>query len=521
MNPLEDPSDAKPDIVTSPASGDVQQGIAGISEAGELKRRSVRGGAAIVLNQAVVMGLQILTTVILARLLSPADYGLQAMVLTLTGFFSLFRDAGLSVASVQRQELDHEQISTLFWINLALGSSLMVLVACAAPFLAAFYKDPRLLWITLASASIFFIYSLSIQHRALMDRAMRITTSVKIDILSVTIGAVVAIGMAALGFGYWALICQNISLPLVGTIAVWIAMPWMPGKPRWTAELRSMVRFGSTVTLNSFVVYLAYNAEKILLGRYWGSAPLGLYGRAYQLTNLPVQQLTNSMGSVAFPMLSRLQNDPERMRRSYLKSHSLVVSLTVPVVISCALFADEIIRLMLGPKWDGAAPILRYLAPTMLVFALVNPFSWLLRATGRVGRSLKIALLICPVVILGVAAGLHWGPTGVALGYSIAMTLLFVPLVAWAKHDTGITTSDYFSSVKQPLVAGVLGGAAGWLVGDLNHGFLNPVLLLAAELTISFSVYGLVLLFVMGQKAMYMDLIREALGRNRPTSASN
>lgn len=518
---MENPSDANLDVVASPATADVQQGIAGISEAGELKRRSVRGGAAIVLNQAVVMVLQIVTTVVLARLLSPADYGLQAMVLTLTGFFSLFRDAGLSVASVQRQELDHEQISTLFWINLALGTALMVIVACAAPFLARFYKDPRLLWITLASATVFFIYSLSIQHRALLDRAMRITTSVKIDILSVTIGAAVAIGMAALGCGYWALICQNISLPLVGTIAVWIAMPWMPGKPRWTAELRSMVRFGSTVTLNSFVVYLAYNAEKVLLGRYWGSAPLGLYGRAYQLTNLPVQQLTGSMGSVAFPMLSRLQGDPERLRRSYLKSHSLVVSLTVPVVISCALFADEIVRLMLGPKWNGAAPILRLLSPTMLVFALLNPWSWFLRATGRVGRSLKTAFLLCPVVILGVAAGLRWGPNGVAFGYSTAMVLLFVPMVAWAKYGTGITTRNYFDAVKWPLLAGLLSGAAGWFVGYVNHGFLNPVLLLAAELTTSFAVYAFLLLFVLGQKAMYLDLIREVLGRNRTAPASN
>jgi O-antigen/teichoic acid export membrane protein len=510
-------------IVDTPmtsANNGVQQGIAGISEASELKRKSVRGGAAIVLNQGVVMGLQIVTTIVLARLLSPADYGLQAMVLTLTGFFSLFRDAGLSVASVQRETLSREQVSTLFWINQAIGVSLMIVVAASAPLVAAFYKDPRLYWITIASATIFFLHSLSIQHRALLDRAMRITTSVKIDILACTIGAAVAIVMAALGYGYWALICQNIALPLVGTLAVWIAMPWMPGKPRWTPELRSMVRFGSTVTLNSFIVYVAYNAEKVLLGRYWGSAPLGLYGRAYQLTNLPVQQLTGSMGSVAFPMLSRLQGDPVRLQRSHLKVHSLVVSLTVPVVITCALFADEIVRLMLGPKWNGAAPIVRYLAPTMLVFALLNPFSWFLRATGRVARSLKAALVICPVVIVGVAVGLHWGPTGVAIGYSAAMVLLYVPMVAWSKYKTGITTADYIDAIKRPLIAGAVSGLAGWAVGYLNHGFLRPVVLLGVEVTVSFVVYGVILLFVMGQKAMYTDLIREALGRNRSAAAA-
>ncbi len=223
------------------------------------------------------------------------------MVITLTGFFSLFKDAGLSVASVQRETLTHEQISTLFWINTAVGALLMIAVAAAGPLLAVFYKEPRLLWITVASATVFLLNSLAVQHRALLDRSMQFTTSAKIEILSSVFGTVVAIGMAALGCGYWSLIVQTISLYVVGMVASWIAMPWMPGKPHWTPELRSMVRFGGTVTLNSLVVYLGYNTEKVLLGRFWGPASLGLYGRAYQIGNLPVQQLTNSMGSVAFP----------------------------------------------------------------------------------------------------------------------------------------------------------------------------------------------------------------------------
>jgi O-antigen/teichoic acid export membrane protein len=492
--------------------------LSAIPEASEFKRKSVRGGAAAVLSQGVGMVLQIVTTVVLARLLSPTDYGLQAMVITLTGFFSLFKDAGLSVATVQRETLTHEQISTLFWINTALGAVLMIVVAAAGPFLVVFYKEPRLLWITAASATVFFLNSLAVQHRALLDRAMLFTTSAKIEVLSSVVGTVVAIGMAALGCGYWSLIVQTLSLYVVGTAAAWIAMPWMPGRPHWTPELRSMVRFGGTVTLNSFVVYLAYNTEKILLGRFWGPASLGLYGRAYQLSNLPVQQLTGSVGSVAFPMLSRLQGDAQRLRRSYLKAHSLVVSLTVPVVISCALFADEVVSTVLGPKWNGTAAVLRLLSPTVLVFALMNPLSWLLRATGRVERSLKIALFIAPVVILGVLAGLRHGPTGVAMGYSTAMVLLIVPLVAWAKHGTGITTADYWDCIKRPLAAGVLGGAAGWLFKFACHGALAPIPLLLGEMTISFGLYALLLLFAMGQKAMYADLLAQVFRKNDPLS---
>lgn len=486
----------------------------------DFKRKSVRGGAVAVLAQVTGMVLQIGTTFVLARLLAPTDYGLQSMVLTLTAFVSLFKDAGLSVASVQRENLTDEQISTLFWINIGLGIVLTLVVAAMGPALAVFYKDPRLLWLTVASSTIFFFNSLAIQHRALLDRSMRFATSAKIDTLCAVIGTIVAVTLAILKFGYWALILQNISLPIAGTIAVWIAMPWRPGRPRWSSEMRSMVNFGSTVTLNGIVVYVAYNTEKILLGRYWGAAPLGIYGRAYQLATLPVQQLINAVHTVAFSVLSRMQNEVDRLRRAYLKSVTLIVSLTIPVVISSALFADEIVRVVLGPRWIDSAPVLRLLAPTVMFLALVNPFSWFLRATGRVGRSLKTAFLICPVVILGILAGLRKGPAGVAMGYSTAMVLLFIPIVLWAIHGTGITLGAYFDAVKRPLAAGICGGVVGWLVQRAFHNGLAPVPLLTAELATSSLVYGLMLLFGMGQKDFYFDLARQIRNRNKPPAES-
>jgi O-antigen/teichoic acid export membrane protein len=490
-------------------------------DASEFKRKSVQGGVLTVLSQSFAMVLQIGTTVILARLLAPSDYGLQSMVFTLTTFLALFKDAGLSVASIQREELTTEQISTLFWINVAVGIFLTLVVAAAAPILAAFYKEPRLLWITVASAPIFFFNSLVIQHGALLSRAMRFGTTVKIEMLAATAGAIVAIVMAVKGFGYWALICQNICVPFLCVIAVWIAMPWVPGKPHWTPELRSMLRFGGTVTLNGVVVYIAYNTEKILLGRYWGAASLGVYTRGYQLATLPVQQLINAVHVVAFSVLSRMQGEAKRLERAYLKSLSIIVALTVPVVICSALFAKEIVLIVLGPKWLGAVPVLRFLAPTVLFFALINPFSWFLRATGRVRRSLNTAFLICPVVVLGVIAGLHHGPAGVALGYSAAMVLLFVPIVIWAKHGTGITSRNYWDVVKQPLISGVIAGAAGWLVHMVYGDTLSPIPLLSIELAMSAVVYFGWMLFVMGQKDFYFDLVKTIVQRRQADPAES
>jgi O-antigen/teichoic acid export membrane protein len=497
----------------------VQRGLTGGAEAGDFKARSVRGGAAAVASQAFGLAMQILTTVVLARILKPEDYGLQGMLLAFTAFVNLFKDAGLNAAVVQRKTLTHEELSSLFWINVTLGTVLTVVVAAMAPVLAAFYREPRLVGITVLSSTIFFLNSLIVQHNALLDRAMRFTTGALIAIGATLLSTTVVIVLAALGFGYWSLIIQNVSIPIFTGIAVYIAMPWRPGRPGHIGELRSMLRFGGTITLNSFVVYIAYNMEKILLGRYWGATQLGIYGRAYQLANLPVQQLINTVHGVAFAALSRIQDDAERLQRAFLKSLSLIASVTIPVVIGSALFADEAVAVVLGPKWTGVSPVLRWLSPTILVFALVNPFSWFLRATGRVQRSLNIAFLICPVVILGVVAGLRYGPTGVAAGYSAAMVVLLVPVVAWTIHGTGITAAHYLQAALRPLGAGALAGVLAWWLRSFLLARLGPIPVLAIGLTVPFAFYVWLLVFVIGPTDMYTDLLQQLFHRKRTVVA--
>jgi O-antigen/teichoic acid export membrane protein len=520
---LSDPPDAasESEVANSRHQRAVEQSLLGTRDLGDLKGKSVRGGAVTMLGQGLSYALHIGSSFVLARLLSPTDYGLLAMVYTLTGFFGLFRDAGLGVATVQRETLTHEQASTLFWINTAVGAVLAAVVASLGPVLVIFYKEPRLLWVTVASASVFLLHGVAIQHRALLNRAMRFSAITGIDVGSGVVGTVVGIYMAARGYGYWALVGISISSSVVSTATYFFVMPWLPGKPVRGSGIRSMVRYGSTVSLNSMVVYFAYNTEKILLGRFWGAAPLGIYGRAYSLANLPIRQFIGSVGAVAFPLLSRVQSDAERLRRTFLKCHGLVVSLMIPAVIVCSLFADEIIATLLGPKWNGVAPVARLLTPTVLAFALINPLSWFLRATGRVRRSLNIALLIAPVVILGILAGLRHGPTGVATGYSSAMLLLSVPLVVWAKHGTGITTEDFLNTIKNPLLAGAGGAAVGWAFKLAVQSFLPPLALLVLGVALSLAVYAGILLFVLNQKSVYLDLLSQLIPRNRTAPVAN
>ena len=496
------------------------EALFGTAATPELKQRSLRGGLIALVAQGLTFTIQTGSTVVLARLLSPEDFGLLGMVVAMTGFLTLFRDAGLGIASVQRDVLTQEQASALFWINVAVGVILALIAVVSAPLLVMFYREPRLLAITMASAVAFMFNGLAVQHRALLNRAMRFAAMAKIDILALAGSASIAVGMAVAGCGYWALVGMALGIPAITAAAVWIAMPWVPGRPARTTGLRSMLHVGGGVTLNGLVVYLAYNTEKILLGRFWGAESLGLYGRAYQLANLPVQQLNSSMSTVAYPALSRAQGNPERVGRSFLEGYSIVVSMTIPVTIGCAVYAEEIVRLVLGTKWAGAAMVLRLLAPAMLGFSLVNPFGWFLQATGRLKRSLNTAFVIAPVVILGIVAGLSHGPQGVALGYSTAMVLLIVPCVVWAIHGTGMTMSDYWDALKRPLVSGVMAGVAGLLLKLTGEAALAPIPLLIAGLALMAGVYAFALLVVMGQKDRYVDLLRQVLQRKRPALAN-
>lgn len=480
----------------------------------DLKQRAIRGGLAKVCAQGTGFLIRVASLMVLARLLDPKDFGLVGMVTAVVGLLNLFRDFGLSTAAVQRVAVTEEQVSTLFWINLLVGTALCLLSIALGPFLARFYHEPRLVWVTVALSLGFIFNALGLQHSSRLEREMRFTALSVIDVLAQTASTAVGITMAVRGYGYWALVGMTSFSPIVYSICVWLTTKWIPGRPRRGVGIGSMLRFGGTVTLNGLVVYAAYNLEKVLLGRYWGAETVGIYGRAYQLSNIPTDNLNSSVGGVAFSALSRLQHDPNRTRTSFLKIYSLVVSLTLPATIMFAIFARDAVAVVLGPKWTQAVPILRLLSPTIVCFALINPFAWLLFSLGLVQRSLKIALVIAPLVISGYLIGLPFGPKGVALGYSTAMAMWVLPNIVWCVRGTAITVRDVLLVISRPMLAGCVAGAVS-LVIQLAYGHsLRALPNLALGITGFSVVYLGLLLYGLGQKEFYMDVVRSLRGRS-------
>ena len=483
----------------------------------DLKGKTIRGGLARLFAVGAGFLLRLGSLMVLARLLGPEDFGLVGMVTAFTGFLGVFRDFGLSSAAVQRTTITEVQMSTLFWINILLGLLLMAVAFAMAPAIAAFYRNPQLFWVTAVLALGFLFNAAGIQHSALLQRQMRFTALAMISVVSSIVAIAIGISGARAGYGYWALVLMTVASPLVATVGVWSSTGWVPGMPRRRLGIRSMMHFGGTLTLNGLVAHVAYSADKVLIGRFWGADAIGIYGRAQQVINTPTDGLNSAVGEVAFSALSRLQDDPIRLRSYFLKGFSLVVGLTLPITVACALFADDVVFCLLGPKWKDAAAIIRLMAPTIAILAIINPLGWLIYSLGLVARSLTIALVFTPIMITGYAIALPYGPKGVAFAYSVVMILWVIPHILWCVHGTAISFRDILLAVNRPLASGILAGALAFGVRLICGEFVSPLPRLFLENGALLVTFFGVMLFVAGQKSLYLDLLRSLKG---PSSAA-
>ncbi len=418
-----------------------------------LKSRSVRGGLVTFTTQGITFFLGFLSTVVLARLLVPEDFGLIAMVTAVTRFITIFKDMGLSMATVQKENINHAQVSTLFWINLSLSLAIMLLVTALAPVIALFYNQARLTWITVSLASTFVFSGLTIQHQALLRRQMRFGSLALTQIISISIGILAAIVSALYGMGYWALVIKQLVESLTNMLAVWVACKWRPGKPVWRSGVRSMLSFGGNLTGFNLLNYFARNADNLLIGRFWGSVQLGLYAKAYGLLMLPIRQVTAPIAAVAIPALSRLQDDPVNYQRYYYRALRAIAFVTMPTIAMLAALSEEVIEIVLGNRWIGAAAIFKVLAFAALLQPVVNPVGWVFVSLGQTDRQLRWALFAAPITVISFIIGLPWGAYGIAFSYMICnLTVLAFPALWWSFRFSPINIKGWLEAIYRPLI---------------------------------------------------------------------
>ncbi len=454
----------------------------------DLKGRAIRGGAVTMAAQAGAVVLRTGSTMVLARLLMPEDFGLVAMVTAITGVVELFRDAGLSMATVQRPHITHEQVSVLFWVNVGLSMVLALVTALMAPAIAWFYGEPRLTAITLALSATFIFGGLSSQHQALLQRQMRFLALAVVQLGGMAAGIAVAIGVALLSRDYWALVAMSAASGLATMALVWSLCRWTPGPPRRGVGVRSMLVFGGNLTGFNVVNYLARNADDVMIGWWWGGGPLGIYSKAYGLFMLPLRQFNGPIARVAIPALSRCADDPAAFRRSYLRFVSLTSALTMPVAVFSALFPQQVIALFLGPQWGAAVEVFRGLALASLAQPLMNTTGWVFIARGRTDRMRNWGIVSSLAMLASFAIGLPFGITTLAYCYTACVLALTWPCLWYAFHATPLSMGSAVRAHGMPLALSLLSGLVA--LGGVLWLPRGPVSALALAAALHFPAYA-------------------------------
>lgn len=447
----------------------------------DLGGRTARGGAVTIASQAVRFFTGIGATVILARLLTPNDYGLIGMVAVVTGFVSIFKDMGLSVATIQREEISNAQISTLFWVNVGLSFAVMILTAAIAPVVAWFYGEPRLTLITIGLAAGFLFGGLTVQHEALLKRQMRFRALVATEFVAVIVGLVVGITLAWRGAGYWALVANQLVQGFVYATGIWIVSGWKPSLPVRGAGVRSMLAFGGNLTGFHVVNYFARNLDNMLIGRFWGSAQLGLYAKAYQLLLLPIDQINAPIAAVAVPALSRLTHSPERYRKAYLRILEKIAMVTMPGMAFMIGTSDWLVALILGPQWVQAGRIFAILGLAGMV-QFANTTGWLFMTQNRAHHMFQWGLIGGTITILSILIGLPWGAVGVATSYSVTTVCVVVPLLLYFVGRVGpVRTADFYRTIA-PSACAALSTVVALFLFRKWSGVTEPIIGLAIAL---------------------------------------
>lgn len=446
-----------------------------------LKARSISGGTWAMAAGVIEFAMRIGFVALMARLLAPEYFGLISMVTAITTVAERFKDLGLSSATIQKADITHEQVSTLFWLNFATGLAATAAIAALAWPIASFYDDQRLVWITLALALSFPFSGAAIQHDALLRRQMKFARTALIQIGSSGLSIAVGIAMALYGFGYWALVGREVSRNLFNMIGCWLCFPWIPGRPSRAAGVGSLLQFGGYMSGFNLVWFLSSSVDQILIGKRFGAAPLGLYRQAYSLILAPFQQFLYPVGVVTESALSRLQNDREKFLRYYQKVVSIVGLLTMPLAVFMAVYADEIVRLTLGERWLEATPLFRILAISCFLRPVTTTLGAVMLSCGFSRRMFLLSIAESVTLVLLFFVGSRWGVQGVAWAHVAYMWLPFVIKAKISLKNTPVRTGQFLAAMTTPAITSlVMGGALLLFKQRFGFGHALPDLLAGA-----------------------------------------
>lgn len=429
-----------------------------------LAKIAAKGAVATVLWQAVRICIQVISVVALARLLDPTQIGLVSMVVAITGVGEILRDFGLALGAVQAKMLSQAEKSNLFWINTSLGLAISSVFWVSAWPIAWLYAEPKLVFITQTMCITFTINGFATQYQAELHRDMRLGRMGLAEVGGQAAGLIAGILVAVSTPTYAAIVTQQIvQTVVVATLLVALAR-WRPSWPDRSVSVRHIARFGAAVSGTQVIAYLSKNIDNIAVGYRWGAYELGLYGRAFQLVTLPLQQLTAPISRVAIPLFSRALDDNRKYSAYLLVCQTIIVGLAASIFGLLAGVSVPFVNILLGEKWLAIAPMLQVLCLGGVFKILGQVPYWIFISHGSTTRQLKLYLVGQPMIISCIIIGSQWGGIGVAWGGAIGYIAFWLMQMYTVRSVTAVPIGPIF---KNGLLVACLAGGPAWTIGWL------------------------------------------------------
>lgn len=454
---------------------------------GSLTQQTVVGLLWTLYGKGAYAVLQLVVVGVLARFVSPADFGVVSAALIVIGVSTMFSRLGLGPALVQRPELEQRHIDTAFFSSVLLGLALGGLVWFLAPAAAAFFRIPGVQPVLRALSVVFPLQGLAAVAGSLLLRELRFRYMANVDVISYGLGyGAVGITAALFGMGVWALVLGQVTHNVVKTTILLIGHP-----PRlWSlpdrGAFRELMYFGGGFTLAKVANQLAQQGDYLVVGRFLGPAALGYYGRAYNLMSAPASGFGTILDSVLFPMMARVQNDAKRLATAYRRGVALIALVVLPASAALVVLAPEAIHVVLGPRWVPVIVPFEILAAGMLFRTSSKMADSLTRATGAVFRRAWRQIAYAVMVIGGAWAGQHWGIVGVAWGVLLALTVNFVMMAQLSLEEAQMSWWRLWLAHVPSLLTTVVATPLVWLLATaLRSWGLAPLVVLIAGLALA------------------------------------
>ena len=444
--------------------------------------------------------LQVLSLIVFARLLTPDDFGLFAILMIFVNFLLMFTDMGTAAALIHIKKPSQKLLSSIFFFNLFVGTALCLLLLLLSGPIALFFENPPLKELLGLISINFVIVSLGIVQKARYEKELDFKNLTLIESASVLVGITVGIAAAYKGLGVYSLVIQTLTTSTLATILIWIISRWRPLLYFSLSDIKSIWGYTANLTTFNFVNYFARNADNFLIGKFLSSSALGVYSLAYSIMLYPLQNISRVLLRILFPAFSHIQDDNEKFKKAYLRTIFFIALVSFPVMVGLIVTADTLVSLLFGDKWENLAIILMILAPVGILQSIGTTNGSIYMAKGNTKLLLKVGIWSTIVTIIFFIGGIFFGVEGVALSYLLSNLVLFYPVFKVSWGQIGLSVSEGVGTLMPLLIIASLMGVGVWLAGKLLQPYALPSLLLLTIMVLS----GILL---------YLGLIRVKYGK--------